>query len=191
LEQQEQQELDKWSLFTNDQLLSSLMTLKYSNFPWEMEINKSGKILIMDRLNEQIGYAELLTQNENFSGNLPDEEKDMHKLCVESTNVNKYFQHQVCHKDDQAYGEESDHPGAYKYRKWNIDNGEVSVFLRSTIDALVETSEGELEECMVKTLNEHDLNASNWRKKFKDNQKGHIFSSEMKNQTCKIAKWII
>lgn len=56
-----------------------------------MEINKSGKILIMDRLNEQVGYAELLTQNENFSGNLPDEEKDMHKLCVEATNLNKFF----------------------------------------------------------------------------------------------------
>lgn len=45
----------------------------------------------MDRLNEQVGYAELLTQNENFSGNLPDEEKDMHKLCVEATNLNKFF----------------------------------------------------------------------------------------------------
>jgi len=52
LENQEASESENWSIFTNDVLLSTLMTLKYSNFPWEMEINKSGKILIMDRLNE-------------------------------------------------------------------------------------------------------------------------------------------
>lgn len=67
------------------------MTLKYSNFPWEMEINKAGSILTMDRLNENVSYIDLLTNNENFSGNLPEEERDMYKLCVESTNVNKYF----------------------------------------------------------------------------------------------------
>lgn len=67
------------------------MTLKYSNFPWEMEVNKSGNIFIMDRLNENMGYIDLLTNNENFSGNLPEDEREMHKLCVESTNVNKFF----------------------------------------------------------------------------------------------------
>jgi hypothetical protein len=95
------------------------MTLKYSNFPWEMEVNKSGNILILDRLTENLGYLDLMTNNENFSGNLPEDEKDMYKLCVESTNVNKYFKAQVVTEDEENLGEEEgDLPGAFKYRKW-------------------------------------------------------------------------
>jgi len=52
----------------------------------------------------------------------------------------------------------------------NIDDDEIAVFLRSQIDAMIENHEGELEECMVKAFNEHDL-VNNWRKKIKDNQK--------------------
>ncbi len=79
------------SIFINDILLTVLMTLKYSNFPWEMEVNKLGNILTFDRINENVGYADLLTNNENFSGNMPEEEKEVFKLCVESTTVNKNF----------------------------------------------------------------------------------------------------
>lgn len=45
----------------------------------------------MDRLNEQISYVDLLTNNENISGNMPEEEKEVFKLCVESTTINKNF----------------------------------------------------------------------------------------------------
>jgi len=31
----------------------------------------------------------MLTVNENTNGNLPEEEKDLIKLCVEATNINK------------------------------------------------------------------------------------------------------
>jgi len=39
----------------------------------------------MDRLNEGVSYGDLESQNENFSGNLPEEEKEMMRLCIESS----------------------------------------------------------------------------------------------------------
>lgn len=35
---------------------------------------------------------DLMTNNENSSYNLPEEEKEMLKLCLESTNINKNLQ---------------------------------------------------------------------------------------------------
>ena len=67
--------------------------------------------------------------------------------------------------------------------------------MSSEIDGYVE-DEDSIQDCMVKALNEYDL-TNNWRKKFKDNQKvlklnqGVVVSSEVKNQTCKISKWIV
>jgi translation initiation factor 3 subunit D len=42
---------------------------------------------------------------------------------------------------------------------------------------------------MIRAVNEYDL-SNEWRKKIKQNNKGSLISSEIKNQTCKISKWI-
>lgn len=67
------------------------MTVKHSNFPWEMEVTKINNVFIMDKLNSATSYLDLYTANENHSGNLPEEEKEMLKLCLESTNININF----------------------------------------------------------------------------------------------------
>lgn len=124
----------------------------------------------------------MLTNNENFSGNLPEEEKEMYKLCLESSNVNKFFKQQSCSGEEIYLDEEiesSELNGAFKYRKWNIDDDNIGVFLRSEIDGYT-TVDGENVECMVKALNEYDL-GNEWRKKFQNNNKGHILTSEIKN----------
>jgi len=66
------------------------MNLKFSNFPWEIKVEKEGNMLILNKMDNGI-YADLMTNNENFSGNMPEDEKDTLKLCMESTNVNKWF----------------------------------------------------------------------------------------------------
>ena len=66
------------------------MNLKFSNFPWEMKVEKEGDMLIINKMDQSL-YADLLTNNENFSGNMPEDEKETLKLCIESTNVNKFF----------------------------------------------------------------------------------------------------
>lgn len=63
-------------LYATDSLLISLMTLRHSNFPWEMIVTKNDNFIVVDKP-EKVGqsYIDLITTNENTSLNLPEEEK--------------------------------------------------------------------------------------------------------------------
>lgn len=63
-------------LYTTDSLLIALMTLKHSNFPWEIIVNKNDNFIMLDKP-EKAGqsYIDLITTNENTTSNLPEEEK--------------------------------------------------------------------------------------------------------------------
>lgn len=63
-------------LYATDSIISALMTLKHSNFPWEIIVNKTDNFIVLDKP-EKTGqtYIDLVTTNENTSGNFPDEEK--------------------------------------------------------------------------------------------------------------------
>lgn len=63
-------------LYATDSLLISLMTLRHSNFPWEMIVTKNDNFIVVDKP-EKAGqsYIDLITTNENTSLNLPEEEK--------------------------------------------------------------------------------------------------------------------
>ena len=63
-------------LYATDSILISLMTLRHSNFPWEMIVTKDNNLIVVDKP-EKAGqsYIDLITTNENTSLNLPEEEK--------------------------------------------------------------------------------------------------------------------
>lgn len=63
-------------LYATDSILVALMSLKHSNFPWEIIVNKTDNFIVLDKP-EKTGqsYIDLITINENTSGNLPEEEK--------------------------------------------------------------------------------------------------------------------
>lgn len=63
-------------LYTTDSLLISLMTLKQSNYPWEILVEKNDNFIMLDKP-EKAGhsYLDLITANENTSLSLPEDEK--------------------------------------------------------------------------------------------------------------------
>lgn len=63
-------------LFATDNIITSIMNLKHSNFPFELIVTKTENFLIMDKPEKsQQGFFDILTANENINANLPEEEK--------------------------------------------------------------------------------------------------------------------
>ena len=63
-------------LYATDSILTSLMTLKHSNFPWEMIVNKTDNFIVLDKPEKASqSYIDLMTSSENTTGPLPEEEK--------------------------------------------------------------------------------------------------------------------
>ena len=81
---------------------------------------------------------------------------------------------------------------AYKYRKWDLGSG-INLILRSEIDAVTTGSNDEKHFLNIKALNEWDSkynNGMDWRMKL-DSQPGAILAAEIKNNSCKLAKWTV
>lgn len=67
---------DNLIIYTTDQILSAILTLKTSVFPWDVHATKIKNQIIFDLFEkDKVSYIDLLTVNENTSGNLPEEEK--------------------------------------------------------------------------------------------------------------------
>lgn len=79
---------------------------------------------------------------------------------------------------------------AYRYRKWDLDNGIILV-CRTEHDAVMQGPNNETQFLTIKALNEWDSKASNgveWRQKL-DVQRGAVLANELRNNSCKLAKW--
>lgn len=114
------------------------------------------------------------------------------------------------------YGPDETEPCAsagLRYRKFDLSINEeedLSLIVRAEVDAVLRGSnasvnanaakeQGTPEEdsfITVRTLNEFDSNsqgsggAPNWRAKL-DSQRGAVVATEMKNNSCKLAKWAV
>lgn len=68
------------------------MTSKKSEFPFDILVEKEGNSIILDKYEEErMNYMDFQSVNEN-SNILPEDEKDLNKLCIEATTVTKKFQ---------------------------------------------------------------------------------------------------
>ncbi|RWR98388.1 eukaryotic translation initiation factor 3 subunit-like protein, partial [Dinothrombium tinctorium] len=81
---------------------------------------------------------------------------------------------------------------AYKYRKFDLGDGVVLV-VRYEHDAVTVGPNGETQFMNIKALNEWDPRYSggiDWRQKL-DVQRGAVLANELKNNSCKLAKWTV
>jgi len=79
---------------------------------------------------------------------------------------------------------------AYRYRKFDLGNG-IALVCRCEHDAATYGPNGELQMMNIKALNEWDSRFSggvDWRSKL-DMQRGAVLATELKNNSCKLAKW--
>ena len=85
----------------------------------------------------------------------------------------------------------------YRYRKFDLttseDESPVTLIVRTEVDGLLKSATGEDQFVTVKALNEFDSkshSAIDWRSKL-DSQRGAVVATEMKNNSCKLARWAL
>ena len=90
----------------------------------------------------------------------------------------------------------------YRYRLFDLsvtEDEDIKLLVRTEVDAFtpgVATSSGETGFVTIRTLNEFDSRAQgaggapDWRSKL-DSQRGAVVATEMKNNSCKLARWAV
>ena len=135
-------------------------------------------------------------------------------LSQRATFMNENFAWQVVHEDPAAKLE-SEHPNpfysaeeteplassAYRYRLFDLfitdEEDSLPLVVRTEVDALLkQTTPAEPSLITIKTLFEFDSRAQgsggapDWRTKL-DSQRGAVIATEMKNNSCKLARWAV
>lgn len=112
-------------------------------------------------------------------------------------------------KEDQVYDFDKPNPFyspdeveplascGYRYRVYDLsvtEHEDIKLALRTEVDAFMPGSNKEL--IAIRTLNEFDSRAPgaggapDWRTKL-DSQRGAVVATEMKNNSCKLARWAV
>jgi translation initiation factor 3 subunit D len=199
-------------VFATDSIIGVLMTAPRSVYPWDIVITRTGDKVVFDtREGSQLDYVSV---NENSSDPPMDNgDKDSINspaaLSLEATYINTNFAAQVVNSEQVVelensnpfYGadEESVPLVGYRYRKFDLSTNEdedISLIIRTEVDAVVKSAQGEESYITVKALNEFDTRAQGaggameWRQKL-DSQRGAVVATEMKNNSCKLARWVV
>lgn len=134
-------------------------------------------------------------------------------LSLEATYINQNFGFQSVSENvamdfahrNPFYGPEESEPLAscgYRYRVFDLSVAEaedIKICIRTEVDAFMQGQGDPLEGqglMTIRALNEFDPRAPgaggapDWRSKL-DSQRGAVVSTEMKNNSCKLAKWTI
>lgn len=215
---QELADRDEASIFTTDNILSMLMCAPRSVYSWDLIITRQGNKIFIDKregsnidrvtVNENAADAPLETSESS-----KDTLNSVGPLMEEATHINHVFPIQVVtesetNKRDMSNehpfynaAEETDPPAskAYKYRRFDLsleaDENPLHIIVRTELDAVVKNSiSGEDQLMVIKALNEFDNKAQgsggalDWRTKLAS-QRGAVLATEMKNNSCKLARW--
>ncbi|KAF9115543.1 hypothetical protein BGX27_007430 [Mortierella sp. AM989] len=199
-------------VYATDSIIGVLMTAPRSVYPWDIVITKTGDKVIFDtREGSQLDYVSV---NENSTDPPMDTgDKDNinspSALSLEATYINTNFAAQVVNTEQVT---ELDNPNpfydaneesvplvGYRYRKFDLSTTEeedISLVVRTEVDAIVKSAQGEDTFITLKALNEFDSRAQGaggameWRQKL-DSQRGAVVATEMKNNSCKLARWVV
>ncbi|KRX68547.1 Eukaryotic translation initiation factor 3 subunit D [Trichinella sp. T9] len=197
-----------YTVFATDVIIATLMCCTRSVYPWDIVIHRIGNKLFFDkRSSSKIDFPTVSEtaieppQDEGNSINSP------HFLALEAMFVNQNFKQQVLKSDDEKYAFE--HPDVpfvdendpnrenvasigYRYRTWDLGN-DVNVVIRCEHDGVMKSPENETQFLTIKAFNEWDYRFSGgieWRSKI-DTQRGAVLATELKNNSCKLAKWTV
>ncbi|KAF2860847.1 eukaryotic translation initiation factor 3 subunit D [Piedraia hortae CBS 480.64] len=215
---QELAERDEATVFATDNILSMLMCAPRSVYSWDIVMVKQGGHVFIDKregssldmvtVNENAADAPL----EMSEGN-KDQINSPAALKEEATHINNVFPLQVVNESEAGRHDMSnDHPfynasvetdppasKAYKYRRFDLsleaDAEPLHLIVRTELDAVGKNAiNGDDQMLVIKALNEFDNKAQGsggaleWRSKLAS-QRGAVVATEMKNNSCKLARW--
>ncbi|CAH7684826.1 eukaryotic translation initiation factor 3 subunit 7-domain-containing protein [Phakopsora pachyrhizi] len=192
----------KAKVFTTDSILSLLMCATRSVYPWDIVIVKEGDKLFMDK--QEGGH--LNAADPPMESEKPDSLNTPSALSLEVTFINQNFGLKVVKEDpDNAYQLDNPNPfygsdktepcasAGLRYQKFDLslnEDGDLMLLIRA------ETAVEEDSFIAIRTLNKFNSNshgsgsAPNWRAKL-NSQCGAVVATEMKNNSCKLAKWAV
>jgi translation initiation factor 3 subunit D len=196
-------------VYATDAIISTLMCATRSVSSWDIVVQRVDNKLFFDKREDS--NFDLLTVNETAAEPpyVDDEGKNSinspQNLALEATYINFNFSQQVLKLDEKGQRFSFEHPNpfakeedagepasvAYRYRKFDLLNFELIV--RTEVGAATFGPSNEIQFMNIKGLNEWDPKASggiNWREKL-DVQRGAVLANELKNNSCKLAKWTV
>ena len=213
---QELAEKDEATIFATDNILSMVMCAPRSVYPWDIVILRQGGKIYLDK--REGSALDMVTVNEN-AADAPLELSEGNKesinspaaLALEATFINHNFANQVViEAEDNKHKMAHDNPfynpseeteslasKAYKYRRFDLslnDEEPLNLIVRTELDAIVKSANGDDQFLTIKALNEFDHKAQgsggalDWRTKLVS-QRGAVIATEMKNNSCKLARW--
>jgi len=197
------------NVFATDIILATLMAASRSVYSWDIVAYRIEDKLFFDK-RSGASAIDALTVNETAIDPPPNDSSVFNNakdLASEALFINQNFRRQVLIRNvgfkmenERIPFEDSKQPAncAYKYRVWNLgtfanskDNNKqvpIKLVARTEHDAIGANRE----KLTVKCFNEWDNSQSNidWRRSL-ENQKGAVLANEMKNNSCKLAKWTL
>lgn len=198
----------KGNVFGTDTILAHLMASPRSVYPWDVIVQRVGegnnKTIFFDKRDDQLDYH---TVNETaYVPPNPDDKDSInspHHLSVEATSINQNFSQQILKKSnrkefdypnpffDEDEAEDGSEPAAvaYRYRRWKLSE-EYTLVARTELHGYTKKKGKEVLMTSY-AINEWDsklASSVNWRRKL-DGQRGAVLATELKNNSCKLAKW--
>eukprot|EP00597_Dinobryon_sp_UTEXLB2267_P016926 CAMPEP_0201109842 /NCGR_PEP_ID=MMETSP0812-20130820/67985_1 /ASSEMBLY_ACC=CAM_ASM_000668 /TAXON_ID=98059 /ORGANISM="Dinobryon sp., Strain UTEXLB2267" /LENGTH=603 /DNA_ID=CAMNT_0047372013 /DNA_START=11 /DNA_END=1822 /DNA_ORIENTATION=+ len=191
-------------VYATDSIIAQLMAAPRSVYSWDIVVEKVNGIIFLDK--REVSSFDYLTVSET-AHEPPQATADMDeinhpdKLSMEATMINQNFTQQVLSDAEDSRKTYEVNPffdeiesgvepasAAYRYRKFTLGN--VRLVARCELQSWI-TKHGEDVLMTCHALNEWDSKYSggvNWRQKI-DTQKGAVLATELKNNSCKLAKW--
>ena len=204
---------DSLLIACTDQVLSVLMAANRSIYSWDLVITRNGNTILIDK-RDSATSIDFQTVNENaqdppsFDENIDPLQQinSPVKLGIEATGVSQNISQMVLSKDEEPedmdypnpFFDESDETSApacltYAYRKAFIPAAATTIgrdlnfIVRGEVNART-PEDGK--NISVRSLTEYDTKATNWRDSFERNRETAVFATEMKNNSCKLSRWL-
>uniref|UniRef100_A0A2R5LLG0 Eukaryotic translation initiation factor 3 subunit D n=2 Tax=Ornithodoros turicata TaxID=34597 RepID=A0A2R5LLG0_9ACAR len=196
---------ENYRIFATDAIVACLMCAGRSVYSWDIIVQRVNDKLFFDKRDDS--EFDLLTVNET-AAEPPHEEGNSinspRNLALEATFINHNFSQQVLKMGEEKHSFEKPNPFvqeeeegevasvAYRYRKFELGE-DVGLIVRCEHDGVTFGPNGELQYISIKALNEWDPRTSggiDWRQKL-DTQRGAVLANELKNNSCKLAKWTV
>jgi translation initiation factor 3 subunit D len=192
------------------------MAAHRSQYSWDLVITRNGNTILIDKRDSS--PIDFLSVNEN-SQDQPsfDESQDPLgqinspiKLGIESTGIVQNFSQQVLlgeveemqypnpfHDEEDEESGVKPASGAYVYRKAfipataNTCGKEWNFIIRGEVNGKVVAAGDEADKYVsIKALNEYEYKSTSWRENFEKSRDAAVLATEMKNNACKIARWL-
>ncbi|EUB60004.1 Eukaryotic translation initiation factor 3 subunit D [Echinococcus granulosus] len=208
------------NVFCTDRIAAAIMCAPKSVDSWDLlAIRIADKLFFDVRPGSNFDHVTVAETAIDPPSEEPGHINSPEKLALEATFININFSQQVLQTGGELYNfkhknpfidsddkEEAERVASvgYRYRQFDLGNG-INMVVRCEVDAVMPLRAEEKEKqeagagpdvpkfCCIKALNEFDsryCNGVNWRTKL-DTQRGAVIASELKNNSCKLAKWTV